>query len=295
MKKRNESSLKFAQIMGINVLSTTTSEVLARVKNFISHNHQFYIVTPNPELVLMAQKNIQLRNALNGADLPLPDGIGLAQAARYSSLKSPSNPVLRFAAVFLQGVVVGGATFFNKDWLTAKLNILKGREVFLDLISLADREGWRVFFLGGEGQEASLSTEKLKKIYKKIKIESFAGPIVDINAVPVSEVNKRLERDAVDRINKFSPQILFVAMKNPKQEIWIHKNLSKLKVGGAMTVGGTFRYIAGVSKLPPSWMEKLGLEWVWRLITEPYRFKRVLNAFPIFPLKIFWYRFFKQN
>ena len=166
----------------------------------------------------------------------------------------------------------------------------KGREVVLDLIKLADQNNWKVFFLGGEGDEAKLAAEKLKRLYKKIKIESFAGPILNTHAVAVSEVNKRLEKDAVDRIRKFGPRILFVAMKNPKQEIWIHRNISKLNIGGAMAVGGTFRYIAGLSKLPPKWMESLGLEWVWRLITEPYRIKRILNAFPIFPLRVFWYK-----
>jgi N-acetylglucosaminyldiphosphoundecaprenol N-acetyl-beta-D-mannosaminyltransferase len=57
-----------------------------------------------------------------------------------------------------------------------------------------------------------------------------------------------------------------------------------------MAVGGTFRYIAGMSKLPPKWMENFGLEWVWRLITEPKRFSRIFNAFPIFPLRIFWFK-----
>jgi N-acetylglucosaminyldiphosphoundecaprenol N-acetyl-beta-D-mannosaminyltransferase len=81
-----------------------------------------------------------------------------------------------------------------------------------------------------------------------------------------------------------------VAFNNPKQEIWIYKNLKSLTVGGAMAVGGTFRYIAGLSKLPSAWMEKAGLEWLYRLITEPYRLRRVLNAFPVFPLRVFLYK-----
>ncbi|MDP1710300.1 MAG: WecB/TagA/CpsF family glycosyltransferase, partial [bacterium] len=121
-----------------------------------------------------------------------------------------------------------------------------------------------------------------------IKILSESGPMVDDNADPVSEVDRKLEKDAVESINKFKPQLLFVAMKNPKQEIWIYKSLSMLNVGGAMTVGGTFRYISGKSLLPPKWMENYGLEWVYRLITEPYRIKRIFNAFPIFHMKVFW-------
>ncbi|MEK7550393.1 MAG: WecB/TagA/CpsF family glycosyltransferase, partial [Patescibacteria group bacterium] len=68
--------------------------------------------------------------------------------------------------------------------------------------------------------------------------------------------------------------------------IWIYKNLSKLNIGGAMAVGGTFRYLSGFSKLPPKWMEKLGLEWVWRFLTEPKRIFRIFNAFPLFPIRV---------
>ena len=91
-------------------------------------------------------------------------------------------------------------------------------------------------------------------------------------------------------INKFMPHLLFVAFNNPKQEIWIRRNLPKLKVKGAMAVGGTFRYNAGLSELPPNWMESLGLEWAWRLITEPYRLKRIVNAVVVFPYKVFLYK-----
>jgi N-acetylglucosaminyldiphosphoundecaprenol N-acetyl-beta-D-mannosaminyltransferase len=54
-----------------------------------------------------------------------------------------------------------------------------------------------------------------------------------------------------------------------------------------MVVGGVFSYISGKSKLPSKWMEKVGLEWIWRLITEPKRIKRIFNAIIIFPLLVF--------
>ena len=96
--------------------------------------------------------------------------------------------------------------------------------------------------------------------------------------------------DVIDKINKFAPEILFVAFGNPKQEIWIHKHLLELKVSGAMAVGGTLRYFAGFSILPPEFLEKAGLEWLWRLITEPTRIVRIFRAVVIFPLKVFIYK-----
>lgn len=301
MKKTIESSRKYVNILGINVDSTSKDRVLMRVNKFLSHNslksnlkHKFYIVTPNPELVLMAQTSSKLKVALNGADIAIADGIGLSQAAKFLSFRVPENKILRFFVTLYQGLVVGSATLLNKKYLTDNLEVTKGRELFLDLIKYADNKKLKVFFLGGENGEARNAAKRLSENYKNVKIEYFQGPIVDTNAQPVSEVDIKLQEDVVDRINKFTPDFLFVAMKNPKQEIWIHENINKLNVGCAMTVGGTFRYISGMSKLPPKWMESLGLEWVWRLLTEPFRLGRILNAFPIFPIKVWMYKLLKN-
>ncbi|MFI5240885.1 MAG: WecB/TagA/CpsF family glycosyltransferase [Microgenomates group bacterium] len=282
------SSRKVGNILGISVLSTSKEQVLTWVKDFISHNKQFYIVTPNPELVLMAQKDNELKIAMNSADISTPDGIGLAQAHKFLSLKAPKNLLLRFIVTLFQGIGVGISTFVNKNWLTRDLHILKGRELFNELIVFADKSGLKVFLLGGKGNEAQRAKEKLEKTYKKVRIESLAGPILNNKAEPVTEVDRKIHFDAINKINNFKPDFLFVAMQNPKQEKWIYKNINSLDIKGAMAVGGTFNYVSGVSKLPPKLMENLGLEWVWRLVTEPSRLGRILNAWPIFPIKV-WY------
>ncbi len=297
MKMNDQTAQKYVTILGIKVLSTNTTEVLSALRDKIAHNSEFgsrsgkfYIVTPNPELILASTKNNELKIALNSSDFPVPDAIGLSQAAKYLALKAPANKIARTFVAFFQGLIVGGATFFNKDWLTESVKPIKGRILFIKLIELANSKGWKVFFLGGDDQEAQMAAKKLRLNYKTVKIEAFAGPKLTVNGVPAAESDRSLQKEAIKLINKFSPELLFVAFGNPKQEIWIHKNLKSLNVGGAMAVGGTFRYAAGVSRLPPKWMEKYGLEWVWRLITEPYRFKRIWNAFPIFPLRIFWFK-----
>lgn len=258
IKKIAKKGRNIEQILGINVISTPISEVLAGVKKNLSYNSKFYIVTPNPELVLMAQDNGDLKKALNSAEFPVPDGVGLNYASKF---------------------------LFGKS-----INIIHGRKLFGDLIREADRNSWKAFFLGGLGSEAKMAATQLGKKYKKVKISSDPGPFLDQNAEPNSENDRILQKGVIDKINKFTPELLFVAFGNPKQEIWIHKNLPKLKAGGAMAVGGTFRYIAGIAKLPPDWMDKLGLEWLWRLLTEPKRLGRIINAVIVFPWKVFLYK-----
>lgn len=271
MKKNSKKILKIGRkivtILGINVDSTSVSSVLTGVEDKISHKihparngrDKFYIVTPNPEQILSANENQSLKNAINSADFAVPDGVGLNYASKF---------------------------LFGKS-----LSIIPGRKLFLELINLAAKNKWKVFLLGGRSDESAIAAQKLVSSYPNILISSDKGPKLNQKAEPETKVDIKLQKDVVDKINKFRPNLLFVAFGAPKQEIWIQKNLPRLNIGGAMAVGGTFRYVAGLSKLPPKWMEKAGLEWVWRLIAEPYRFGRIFNAFPIFPLKIFLYKF----
>ncbi len=289
-RKIVEKGRKYVNILGIRVNGTPIDRLLASLEDNITHNVRFYIVTPNPELVLMAQKDGQLKLALNSTAFSIPDGMGLAQAAKYLSLKSPKMKVLRYPAAFFQGIAVGLATFFNKKWLTQELKPVKGRELFMKLIALADKNSWKVYFLGGESGEAALAAKKLGETYKKVRIEAESGPMFNNQGEPATKADRKLYKDTVKRINGFNPDFLIVCFQDPKEEKFVYKNYKKLNIGGAGAFGGTFRYVAGLSRLPPGWLSNLGLEWLWRLITEPYRLKRVLNAFPIFPLKIFWYK-----
>lgn len=254
-EKKDKKGRKYVSILGIKVISANTNELLTGVEKNISCNTKFSIMTPNPELVLMAQKNKKLRDALNSADYAVPDGVGLSYASKF---------------------------LFGKS-----LNIIPGRKLFDELIKLSVKKHWKVFLLGGLGDEAKIASQKLQITNLKLQIKFDKFTQLDQFANPVTEVDKKLQKDAIDKINEFRPHLLFVAFGNPKQELWIYDNLSKLKIGGAMAVGGTFRYIAGVCPLPPKWIEELGLEWLWRLVTEPKRVGRTFNAFPLFPLRVF--------
>jgi N-acetylglucosaminyldiphosphoundecaprenol N-acetyl-beta-D-mannosaminyltransferase len=282
MPKNSELHQKYVTILGIKILSTTGQSLLGRIHEKIVKKEKFYIVTPNPELVLASIKNNKLKIALNSADFSVPDGIGLSQAAKFLTFGA-TNPLI----TFFQGLHVGLMTIFDKKYVTDYLPVHKGREVFNDLINLASKKGYAIYLLGGMGNEALITASVLKQKYPELKIFSAKGPELNGQGVAVSEVDKRLHLDVLRDINIQKPDLLFVAFGNPKQELWISRNIGKLKIRGAMTVGGTLRYVSGLTPLPPIWMEGWG-EWFWRLLTEPYRIKRIFNAAIIFPIKVFW-------
>lgn len=245
---------KYVYILGIKILSTSVREVLTGIKKKIPDSDKFLILTPNPELVLASTKNPKLKEIINSASFAVPDGVGLDYASQFLYKK--------------------------------RLPIIPGRKLFEDLIDLASQKRWRVFLLGGEAGEAELTAAVLSARYKNLEVQSDEGPRLDKFGMPVSLADKKAEREAILKINKFKPHLLFLAFGgNPKQELWAAKNTNRLKANGIMTVGGTFRYLSGLSPLPPKFFEGWG-EWFWRLITEPKRIKRVFNATVLFPIAV---------
>lgn len=288
--KETQSERKYAKILGIRVDGIPESGVLRIIRQNIATGMKFSIATPNPEIVLAAQRNFELVKALNGSTISIPDGIGVVAASKFLSLPITNHQELNTFYYLLQGLRVGLAILFNRKWLESEIIPIKGRRLFSEMLRLANKKGWKVFLLGGTNGEAKKAENRLNLSLRNLKAESADGPKLNRNAEPISERDTTSYKEVLNHINVYKPDLLFVGFGAPKQEIWIAKNLSKLKVKGAMAVGGTFNYITGVISEPPKWMEKSGLEWLWRLIKEPVRFGRIWNAVVVFPWKVYKYK-----
>lgn len=123
-------------------------------------------------------------------------------------------------------------------------------------------EGLSVYVLGGD-------REAIEEALRKLKVESLKLKVVGIDPAFV-----KLDEDQpeiIERINAAKTDILFVALGNPKQELWMGRNKEKLDVGAMIGIGGTFNFLAGRVKRAPKWMQKSGLEWIYRIIQEPGR------------------------
>lgn len=152
-----------------------------------------------------------------------------------------------------------------------------GVDLVVRLAQLSARKGYRMYFLGAMPGVAAQAAAVLQ--------ERFPGAVI-AGSYPGSP---RIEENAaiVQRIQAQNPDILFVAFGAPAQDLWIARNLEALRVPVCMGVGGSFDYIAGVRPLAPQWMRNLGLEWFYRLITQPWRWRRML-ALPRFVWHVLW-------
>ncbi|MGD8744204.1 MAG: WecB/TagA/CpsF family glycosyltransferase [Candidatus Woesebacteria bacterium] len=278
---------KYNNILKIHVDSTPKRRVLRTIQKNVLKGQKFYIVTPNPEHILIAQDDSEFKSILNSANINIPDGVGLVAADRFLRLKGTKNRLFNSILYLLQGMQVGFSIVFNREWLERDVKVIRGRDLFEELVRVANKRGWRVFLLGGRGRIASLAGAELKKNYKKVKIETHPGCEYDREANPNTREDKVIHEDTLKRINEFEPHLLFIALGAPKQEYFIKKYLKDLNVVGAMVVGGAFDYYSGVRKMPPKILANAGLEWLWRLATGSNSLGRILISFPAFPFKVF--------
>lgn len=136
----------------------------------------------------------------------------------------------------------------------------------------AAQHGWRLFLLGAAPGIAERAAALLSARHPGLQIAGcFAGS-------PRSED----ELDIRARIQAAAPDILLVAYGHPAQELWIARNQPLLRVPVAIGVGGTFDEIAGVVARTPTWLHRLGLKWLHRLIQQPQRWRRIVTAVPVF-------------
>lgn len=152
---------------------------------------------------------------------------------------------------------------------------IPGQAYFRKVLEVGEKEGWTFYFLGGKGDVPYLAMENVKKYYPDVKIVGYHEGYFD----------KDSEQDVINEINNLKPNVLFVAMGAPLQEKWIYKHKNELKVDVAAGQGGTFDYESGKIKRAPKVFQKLGIEWLWRLILQPTRIVRML-VLPVYLLKI---------
>lgn len=131
----------------------------------------------------------------------------------------------------------------------------------------AHLNGWKIFLLGGAPGVADEAARKLQEAY----------PNICIAGTQHGYFSGLEEKDVLEKVQSAAPDILFVALGAPRQEFWIRKNRDRLPVKVAVGVGGSFDVIAGRVKRAPLWMQKMKLEWLARLIKEPWRAKRMLS------------------
>jgi len=224
-------TVDFAQIKVDNV---TLEEAAAAAFEFSTPN---LIVTPNPEIIVAAQNDPELKEIVNSASLRVPDGISLVVVSKI--LGQPLK------------------------------ERVSGIDLMLKIIANSAKKGHKIFLLGsapGIAQEAAVNLAK-----------KYPGT----NIVGTYHGYFKNDAEAIEKIKESKPDLLFVGLGAGRQEKWCKQHLTDLNVPVVMVIGGSLDVISGRKKRAPKWIQALYIEWLYRLFTEPGRWKRQL-ALPKF-------------
>ncbi|MFC1700191.1 WecB/TagA/CpsF family glycosyltransferase [Patescibacteria group bacterium] len=285
------------EILGVRVdFGLTMKETLNLIELYLKDNESRYICTTNPEFIMEAQVDGRFKNIINKSDLSLPDGIGTLMARRYlEKVKDIKRGVLFPIRAFLSGTLMGLSYIFRKGKKEEKIT---GVDLTYKMCELAAKRGYTVFFLGGrpknfvgkhkemyQKEMSVLTAEKLQEMYPGLKVigasSKFDREERD-DKITLEYIHECMKEKNVDHID-----FIFVAYNHNWQEKWIVRNSYKIPAKVSVGLGGTFDYIMGHNKLPPNIIVKINLGWLYRLIKQPWRAKRIFTAFPSFPLKVF--------
>jgi N-acetylglucosaminyldiphosphoundecaprenol N-acetyl-beta-D-mannosaminyltransferase len=221
-------------ICGVEIHAATFEESVTSILAQAALPHKMkYVVTPNAAHVVLLQKDERFRRVYDDAFLVVPDGVPLIWAGRLLDRTLPER--------------------------------VNGTDLFEALCAGSAERHLRVFLLGGREGAAAAAAAVLMARHPALEISDVYSPPFGF------------ERDAAEcenvvaRVNRARPDLLFVGLGAPKQEYWMFDNRDRLDVGVALGIGVSFEFVGGVVRRAPRWMQRAGLEWLFRLVMEPAR------------------------
>ena len=192
-----------------------------------------HVITANAQFYVLAEENEDFRRCVSEAEYVCADGVSVAVACKWLG----KTPVARIAGV----------------------------DLISSLCAEASTIGLSVYFLGGKPESAAKSASILMKRFPGFRLAGVGCP-------PHGFIqNPEILKEVLESIRVAQPSIIFVALGAPRQEFFIQEHIRALKVPVAVGVGGSFEMICGALQRAPEWMQRTGLEWLFRWSQEPVR------------------------
>jgi N-acetylglucosaminyldiphosphoundecaprenol N-acetyl-beta-D-mannosaminyltransferase len=235
-------------ILGIRVGAINMKQALDTIESWIARSQPHYVCVSSVHGVMESQRDKNLRRIHNAAGLVTPDGMPLVWLIRRQGF----NHVER----------------------------VYGPDLMLALCEHSVSKGYRHFFYGGvEGVPERLA-DSLRRRFPKLQIAGSYSP-------PFRPLTGEEDKQTVQMINETNPDIVWVGLSTPKQERWMADHVHRLTAPVLIGVGAAFDFHSGRKKQAPPWMQRNGLEWLFRLVNEPQRlWRRYLVNNPLFVLLV---------
>jgi N-acetylglucosaminyldiphosphoundecaprenol N-acetyl-beta-D-mannosaminyltransferase len=232
-----ESRRPAVQILGSRVHLISAAATVDHIERWIEARDErcHQVIVTGFHGLMEAHKNPAIQSILNGADLWVPDGIAPVWLARMRGHRN----VVR----------------------------APGAEIMAGFLRRSNEKGYSSYFYGDTEQTLAALCAAVTRNFPGHRIAGAYSP-------PFRPLTTAEEAEIVERINAARPDIVWVALGMPKQDIWIHERLAKLNVTVAIGIGAAFAFVAGTVPRCPEWMGRAGLEWVYRFLKEPSKLWR---------------------
>jgi N-acetylglucosaminyldiphosphoundecaprenol N-acetyl-beta-D-mannosaminyltransferase len=231
-------------VLGVGVSAINMDTALEVIDRWITAGAQKYVCVTGVHGVMESQRDESLRRIHNAAGLVTPDGMPLVWLSRLHGRRNTSR--------------------------------VYGPDLLLEVCDRSLATGYRHFFYGGQEGVGERLVERLCRRFPGLIVAGTYAP-------PFRALTADEELEAVRLINAAKPDIVWVGLSTPKQERWMAQHVGQLSAPVLIGVGAAFDFHAGVKRQAPRWMQRSGLEWLFRLASEPRRlWKRYLVNNPLF-------------
>jgi N-acetylglucosaminyldiphosphoundecaprenol N-acetyl-beta-D-mannosaminyltransferase len=239
----NTEGISRENILGVLISTINMQTAVEFVKDSIDRStHQYVCVTP-AHGVMECQAHPDLRQIFNSSGLTTPDGMGVVWLLRLMGHKHVSR--------------------------------VYGPDLLLAVCEKSLETGWRHFFYGGAPGIPEKLAEELCARFPGLQVAGLYSP-------PYRRLTAEEDQDVIDMINESGADIVWVGISTPKQERWMAQHVGKLDAPVLIGVGAAFDFLSGAKRQAPKWIQRSGLEWLFRLATEPRRLWKRYIQYPYF-------------
>lgn len=231
-------------VLGVNVSAIDVPMALDTIEHWIESGARQYVCVTGVHGVIESQRDESLREIHNRAGLVMPDGMPLVWLSRMHGMKHVGR--------------------------------VCGPDLIPACCERSVQRGWRHFFYGSSPGVVESLGKRLSDRYPNLKVVGAFSP-------PFRALTDQEDEDLIRMINAAAPDIVWVGLSTPKQERWMATHVGRLRAAALIGVGAAFDLHAGRKSRAPAWMQRSGLEWLFRLVTEPRRlWRRYLYVIPLF-------------
>jgi N-acetylglucosaminyldiphosphoundecaprenol N-acetyl-beta-D-mannosaminyltransferase len=235
------------ELLGVPIWGLTLEGFVALARARLRARQKTLFTTAPGGSVVLASRMPELHAHFRAADVVLPDGMLTVWSAR----------------------LVGAR-------LAARVT---GPDFAAALLGEAEREGFGVFFLGSTDDVLGAIRRNLRARHPRLRVCGTLAP-------PFGELDGETDRRLIGAVNAAAPDILFVGMTCPRQELWLSRCIDRLVSPFSMGIGYAFDLLAGSKRRAPAAVGRVGLEWAWRLAHEPRRMWRRTLTTGMLPLLV---------